>query len=1241
MYRLNEIFKNFEAAHYKFHGLCEADGSESDVERSQEYFDEIKRTVSYCQSSANTFIESVSLENEINPEDSVSQAESRSSRTKSNASSRSSVKLKVAVAEEEAKRKALELQLKLIEQNRILEQRSMEMKIEQLRLNQEKEELKVKSLLEQSIARQKVLTEYEEQKSDRSILSEKNKDSDVNSLYQYSRNQKPSHIPMHGTPKPLKIENYDFVNPTSTEEEQGKKLIETFTSLTLPSIEVPVFSGDPIDYTQFITAFENLIESKTQNNSTRLYYLTQYTRGDAKNLVSSYLHNPQDGYMEAKEALAKFYGQPYHIATSYVDKIANGAPIRSEDIVGLRRFSILLQSCQNALQKIGYLNKVENPDCLRKIIKRLPFHMKKRWRMKADQIFENEGSREIVFDDIVKFIAKEVRAASHPIFGDLTQDERHKKSQKPSHKPNFGKSFAATSEGKQDVTSPNKSNRQCVLCQKDHRLNECSEFKLKTYEDRVKIVKDKGLCFNCLIPYHMVKQCKKRPACTHCNRKHDTLLHSPAYVSVQAKLDENQQNKDCNSNYTAGNNGGIRRNVKYKIGLPIVPVKVKAKGGDKTAITLAFLDNGSNTTFCTEKLMNDLCLSGKRTTLRLTTLDKEASPILTEMIDLEVYDLEENVFFNLNTVFTRPTLPVTRHDAANQEDVNRWPHLAGVTIPTLETSVDLLIGNDHNKVLEPNEVIRAANGGPYAIKTALGWVLNGPLSQQDYKEIKTSNFIRSDEHLSDIFTKFCNLEFNDCIADKQTEMSQEDKKALNIMEKSVRLKDGHYEIELPLRQKNLNLPNNRSLAVHSLFQKYNEFMKNLISKEYAEKIPPDEINRQDGLVWYLPHHPVVHPQKPGKVRVVFDCSAEHEGVSLNSNLLQGPDLTNTLLGVLLRFRQGNIAVMADIEAMFHQVHVVCNHRDLLRFIWWPSGDFEGPAEEYRMRVHLFGAASSPSCCNFALKQTAKDNTTGFDKDVLDTVRQNFYVDDCLKSLDSVEEAIDKGNQLRHLLSLGGFRLTKWVSNSREVIHSIPESERATTVKLLSMEELPVERALGMKWNTETDRFEFGIAIKDRPATRRGILSVVSSIYDPLGLVAPFVLPAKVLLQDLCRMKLGWDDAVPNENILKWKQWLVELPRLAEYSVSRCIKPAHFDQIVCSQLHHFSDAAETGYGAVSYLRQVDVLGEIHCTLMMAKSRVTPLKQISIPRLELSAALVSTRLDYMIRKELTITLDDSVF
>ena len=140
-------------------------------------------------------------------------------------------------------------------------------------------------------------------------------------------------------------------------------------------------------------------------------------------------------------------------------------------------------------------------------------------------------------------------------------------------------------------------------------------------------------------------------------------------------------------------------------------------------------------------------------------------------------------------------------------------------------------------------MIREANGGPYAIKTALGWVLNGPLSPQDYKEIKTSNFIRSDEHLSDIFTKFCNLEFNDYIADKQTEMPQEDKTTLNIMEKSVRLKDGHYDIELPLRQKNLNLPNNKSLAVHRLNLLKKTFAKNpsLIQK-YNEKRVYEEFN---------------------------------------------------------------------------------------------------------------------------------------------------------------------------------------------------------------------------------------------------------------------------------------------------------------------------------------------------------------------------------------------------------------
>ena len=253
-----------------------------------------------------------------------------------------------------------------------------------------------------------------------------------------------------------------------------------------------------------------------------------------------------------------------------------------------------------------------------------------------------------------------------------------------------------------------------------------------------------------------------------------------------------------------------------------------------------------------------------------------------------------------------------------------------------------------------------------------------------------------------------------------------------------------------------------------------------------------------------------------------------------------------------------------------------------------------------MTVHLFGGASSPSCANFALKKTAEDNKEEFDPVTIETVQKNFYVDDCLKSVKSEKEAIQLANQLRELLAKGGFRLTKWVSNSREVINSLPESERAASAKDLDLEKLPVERALGVQWNVTSDQFGFKIAIKERPATRRGILSVVSSIYDPLGFPAPFIFQAKLILQELCRKKLGWDDEIPEEDQERWQIWLKELPKLEELAIDRCFKPTNFSKIKSSQLHHFSDASQQGYGAVTYLRIADDTGKVHCSFVRGKS-----------------------------------------
>ena len=330
-----------------------------------------------------------------------------------------------------------------------------------------------------------------------------------------------------------------------------------------------------------------------------------------------------------------------------------------------------------------------------------------------------------------------------------------------------------------------------------------------------------------------------------------------------------------------------------------------------------------------------------------------------------------------------------------------------------------------------------------------------------------------------------------------------------------------------LAERRLQLLKKRFLRDSKLFEKYKATIQDYMIKGHAKRVPEDEPVVDDKPLWYLPHHPVFNPNKPRKTRVVFDCAAKLRGMSLNDQLLSGPDLTNSIVGVITRFRQERVALAADVEAMFHQVRVSPEYYDAFRFLWWPENDLDQEPVDYRMEVHLFGATSSPACSNFALRKVAEDNIGEYDEEVVKTVRKNFYVDDCLTSVESSSQAVNLAAQLRDLLSRGGFRLLKWFSNRPEVMETIPESERASSVLDLDLDKgrLPLERTLGLRWDMQQDMFIFDATLKSKPNTHRGILSLTSSIYDPLGFLAPIILPAKKLLQDLCKQRLDWDDLV--------------------------------------------------------------------------------------------------------------------
>ncbi|XP_078381445.1 uncharacterized protein LOC144664208 [Oculina patagonica] len=688
--------------------------------------------------------------------------------------------------------------------------------------------------------------------------------------------------------------------------------------------------------------------------------------------------------------------------------------------------------------------------------------------------------------------------------------------------------------------------------------------------------------------------------------------------------------------------------------MSIVPVKVKAKGQNQIVETYAFLDSGSNTSFCTENLVKQLRVSGKRTHLSLTTMQTANEQVQCSLVDLEVSDLNGSNTVELPKVYSRPSLPVSTEAIAKQEDVNRWPHLNGIKLPAnVNAEIGLLIGSDAPRILQPIEVREGKHGGPFATRTVYGWTLNGPLGRKEPK-MPTANFIETTADLTKRFEDFCNLEFNDSTYEPKSAMSQNDKRALETMTATVKLLDGHYEIALPWKIDPPPLQNNRSQAEKRLQplkgrlqrdailkEKYTDFMDDLLRKNYAEKVTSADLSLKD--TWYLPHYPVFHPQKPEKVRVVFDCSARYRGTSLNDQLLQGPDLTKTLVCVLTRFREDPVALMSDIEAMFYQVRVRPSDRNYLRYLWWPDGDLEKEPEEYKMSVHLFGGASSPSCANYALKKTAEDNKKDFDEITIETVKRNFYVDDCLRSVPGDTEAVRLVGQLRELLAKGGFRLTKWISNSKKVINSVPESERAPSVKDLNFNHnaMLTERALGVQWNVLADTFSFKIAKREKPATRRGTLSIICSVYDPLGFVSPCMLLAKAIQQDLCLKGLDWDDQIPESTQRQWEAWLSDLPKLERFEIPRCFKPPEFAAVRRRELHHFSDASSQGYGAVSYLRQTDANGKVHCSLIMAKSRVAPIKSVTIPRMKLSAAVLETRLERMIKQEVTVPIDSSTF
>lgn len=488
--------------------------------------------------------------------------------------------------------------------------------------------------------------------------------------------------------------------------------------------------------------------------------------------------------------------------------------------------------------------------------------------------------------------------------------------------------------------------------------------------------------------------------------------------------------------------------------------------------------------------------------------------------------------------------------------------------------------------------------------------------------------------------------------------SESDKRARRLLGETTRRVGERFETGLLWKTDDIKFPNSYPMAVRRL-----EALERKLSKEsdlklrvqqqlddyvvkgYCHRASNSELAATDSSsVWYLPLSIVINPRKPSKVRLVWDAAAQVNGVSFNSALLKGPDLLIPLVAVLNHFREHKIAVSGDIKEMFLRMLIRPIDRQAQRLLWRENRN-EKP-QVYIIDVATFGSTCSPSSAQFVKNLNAQDYMQQFPRAAAAIVKFH-YVDDYLDSFATVEEAIETVQNVKYIHSMGGFEIRNFLSNSKQVLAAIHEESQENDKDLNITRAEKVESVLGMKWTPNSDVFSYALSPKEdisrifEPAyvpTKRDMLKVVMSLFDPLGLVTFFLVHGRILIQDAWAAGIGWDTLIDGPLYHEWQLWISGFELLNRLRVPR----SYFQHTVNGpvQLHVFVDASTVAYACVAYFTACGPDG-MEVALVAAKGKVAPIKVLSVPRLELNAAVLGTRLAESVISSHTFQVDRKTF
>jgi len=989
----------------------------------------------------------------------------------------------------------------------------------------------------------------------------------------------------------------------------------TVPEIRLPRLTLPNFSGDLQEWSSYRDVFKSSVHDNPKlTNVQKLTYLKSTVSGEAARLIQS-ISLTDASYDIAWSQLIARYQNERELLFHILRRLFTQPSVQINSASSLRSLIDVTKECLRSLEAIN--RPVQYWDDI------LLYHMFQRLDQPSKELWEQslKDSSIPLYAEFLEFLEARARALAAGSTS-TTQGKSQGTSRQDSRLPTR-------------VSHVNHVNTtsKCSLCNSgDHMPFKCTAFGSMTAPERLEMVKKSHLCFNCLRPGHSSSSCSIKGTCQKCQRKHHTLIHQ----------EREKANGDFPSTPT------IHTTVLHTNGDSCIPqtilatsiVNIRDQFGHKHVIR-ALQDGCSNSSFITEACYRQLGLSRRRIDIELTgvggislgkTKGKTTAIITPHFSALEI------------TVQLLIVPTITGIMPEQWCDPSSWSHLNGLQLADPEfhkpSQVDMLLGADVFWAHLKDGRRYGTNDAPVAVNSTFGWLVAGRVSQT---ASRVSAHL-TDSNLDERIQRFWEIESSPTL---RVLTAEEKQCEAHFKQSHTKNAQGRFIVKLPLKSTQHKLGQSRDIAVNRLQQlekrlarlpdrytEYRKFMFEYLSLGHMERIPHNEINLTNSLTCYIPHHFVMKESSTTtKLRVVFDASAKtSSGVSLNDCLMVGPRIQDSLIDILTNFRIFPFALNADLEKMFRQIQVTHDDTNLQRIVWREAPNL--PIQDYRLLTVTYGTASAPYLATKTLQQLALDSEVTYPL-ASKAFMNNMYVDDLMGGASSKTQAADLLTELLKMTSNAGLQFRKWSSNCPSLLSSLPPEHREQST-LLEIDNDQTIKALGVYWNTSRDQFQFKVTTcneKYEKLTKRILLSETAKLFDPLGWLGPVVIRAKILIQQLWKEQIGWDEILPVNFQREWYEFRDNLSHIEKCKISRCMMPQGYQT---AHLVGFSDASEKAYAAVVYMVARGIHVEPFVTLISSKTRVAPAKPVSLPRLELCGALLLAQLMTSISQSLRVEI-----